>query len=234
MTTSRFAALAAVSLVCGGLAATPATAGQTELATPGGTFTVKVTSLREARFHTVVRQEHDFSCGSAAVATLLTYHYHHPISEHETFAAMFEVGDRQAIQKYGFSLADMQRYLAVLGYRADGFRVSLDTVAEVGVPAITLINTKGYNHFVVLKGIKDGDVLVGDPAAGLRAIPRPEFEAMWRGGIIFVIRDEVDTARHTFNRADEWMVRRKAPFGTALDRQGLATFTTMLPGLFEF
>ncbi len=227
------AMLIAASILCGGAAVHDALAGEVGFDGVGGTFTVPVLSLKESQFHTVVRQERDFSCGSAALATLLTYHYGRPIAEDVVFRAMFEAGDRAMIQKQGFSLADMKKYLAGIGYQADGYRLTLDKLAEAGVPAITLINTKGYNHFVVIKGIKDGDVLVGDPAAGLKVIPRREFEAMWVG-ISFVIHDDLDTARRQFNRSDEWMVRRKAPMSAALDRQGLSTFSAMLPGLFAF
>lgn len=230
MTARTLAATAAFVILA---AACPALAGEAVLATAGGTFAVAVTSLREARFNSVVRQQHDFSCGSAAIATLLTYHYGRPTSEQEAFQSMFETGDQDAIQRFGFSLFDMQRFLASKGLRSDGYRVELDNLAEARVPAIVLIDFKGYSHFVVVKGIEGGDVLVGDPALGLKAVPRAEFEAMWKG-VIFVIRDEIDQARATFDQREEWAVRRKAPFGTALSRQGLATFSTALPGLFEF
>jgi len=226
----RFLLLGALAAL---VSAPPVQAAETMLTFAGGTVTVPVVSLREARFQSVVRQEHDFSCGSAALATLLTHHYNRPTKEAEVFEAMFATGDQQAIQRFGFSMADMQRYLASLGLRSDGYRVGLDKLAEAGVPAITLINTKGYNHFVVIKGIKDGDVLVGDPAMGMKAMPRAEFEAMWQG-VIFVIHDDLDTGRSGFNRSEDWAVRRKAPFGTALSRNGLATLSVMLPGLREF
>lgn len=211
----------------------PAMAAETRLPVPGGSLTMAVTSLKEARFQSVVRQEHDFSCGSAAVATLLTHHYGRPISEEQAFRAMYDAGDHAAIRRYGFSLADMQRFLATLDLRSDGFRVTLDKLIEVGIPAITLINTKGYNHFVVVKGVRGGEVLVGDPALGLKAIPRAEFEAMWQK-VMFVIRDDIAAGRAGFNADAEWAVQRKAPFGTALNRRGLSTFSIALPGLFEF
>jgi predicted double-glycine peptidase len=213
--------------------AAPAMAAETTLSFAAGTVTVPVVSLREARFRSVIRQEHDFSCGSAALATLLTHHYGRPTGEAQVFEAMFAAGDQQAIQRFGFSMADMQRYLATLGLRSDGYRVGLDKLVEVGVPAITLINTKGYNHFVVIKGMKGGDVLVGDPAMGLKAVPRTEFEALWQG-VMFVIHDDIERGRDGFNRPEDWAVRRKAPFGTALSRNGLATMSVMLPGLHEF
>lgn len=227
MTSRLLGALAALVL------AGPAMAAETTLSFAGGTVTVPVVSLREARFRSVVRQEHDFSCGSAALATLLTHHYGRPTSEAQAFEAMFANGDQPTIQRQGFSMADMQRYLAAQGLKADGYRVGLDKLAEVGVPAITLINTKGYNHFVVIKGIKGGDILVGDPALGLKAVPRGEFESLWQG-VMFVIHDDIDRGRDGFNRPEDWAIRRKAPFGTALSRNGLATFSVMLPGLHEF
>ncbi|MBI5164768.1 MAG: hypothetical protein HY985_12805 [Magnetospirillum sp.] len=49
-----------------------------------------------------------------------------------------------------------------------------------------------------------------------------------------ILGDDLDLAHQRFNQDAEWAVRRKAPFGTALNRQGLATFAVGLPGLFEF
>lgn len=230
MTARIPAALAAIFLVW---LSAPALAGQALISTAGISATIPLTSLKEARFQRVIRQQYDFSCGSAAIATLLSYHYNRPTTEEQAFRSMFEAGDPEAIRKSGFSLADMQRYLDTLGIRSDGYRLSLDKLAEIGIPAITLINTKGYNHFVVIKGIRGGEVLVGDPALGLKSIPRAEFETMWQN-ILFVIRDDIDPAREAFNRGEEWAVQRKAPYGTALSRHGLATFSIALPGLNEF
>jgi predicted double-glycine peptidase len=207
----------------------PATAGEVGLYRgAGGHFNVRATSLKEARFRTVVKQMYDFSCGSAALATLLSYHYDQETSETEVFRAMFEGGDRERIARLGFSLLDMKTYLAGRGLRADGYRVGLDTLARVGVPAITLIETNGYKHFVVIKGVRGDDVLVGDPAAGLRIYSRERFDEIW-GGIVFLIRDEASTGRASFNRDQEWRFRPRAPLGTALAESSLASFTTLMP-----
>jgi predicted double-glycine peptidase len=152
-------------------------------------------------FRTVVRQQHDFSCGSAALATLLTHHYGRPTEEAEVFEAMWNAGDQARIQQRGFSLLDMQRELATLGFQADGYRVSLDALEDADSPAIVLIETNGYRHFVVVKGLRDGQVLVGDPSAGLLIYPRADFEALWNG-VIFVIHGEETPG--AFNRQAEW------------------------------
>src|SRR5690348_2263062 len=77
----------------------------------GGAFKVPVVSLKEERFRATIRQQYDFSCGSAALSTLLTYHYNYPVSEQAVFAEMFQRGDRQRIQRQGFSLLDIKMFL---------------------------------------------------------------------------------------------------------------------------
>ena len=60
------------------LAAVGGTAGAQSaqlLSTGAGDMQVPVTSLRQARWSGTLLQQYDFSCGSAAVATLLTHHY---------------------------------------------------------------------------------------------------------------------------------------------------------------
>lgn len=196
----------------------------------GGAVTVPVVSYQARPFLTVVRQEHDFSCGSAAIATLLTYHYDRPTTEREAFEAMYAVGDKAKIQREGFSLLEMKTYLESLGYQADGFRVSLDKIAHVGVPVIVLIETRGYKHFVVIKGLLDGRVLVGDPARGVEVMSQADFLQLWKDGIVFAIHNADAVGRQHFNLAAEWKLRPAAPVGSGLDRTGLASFTVMLPG----
>jgi predicted double-glycine peptidase len=197
----------------------------------GGTFTVnKVTSLKEARFRSTIHQQYDFSCGSAALATLLTYHYQDTVTEPEVFKWMYENGNQEKIRREGFSLLDMKNYLEAHGYNADGYYASLDRLAEAGVPAITLINIKNYRHFVVVKGVTDKKVLIGDPSAGVKIIPRGEFEKMWNG-LVFIIRNKNILSKDNFNRMAEWRgVREKAPLGTALITTDLANITMLLPG----
>lgn len=197
----------------------------------GGSFTVgKVTSLKEARYLSTVHQQYDFSCGSAALSTLLTYHYQDSVSEQEVFLWMYNHGDQAKIRREGFSMLDMKHYLEANGYRADGFYVSLDRLADAGVPAIVLINIKSYNHFVVVKGVTDKRVLLGDPSAGIRIMQRDEFTKLWNG-LVFIIRNRNILTQNNFNRMDEWRrVREKAPLGLALRDSALANITMLMPG----
>ncbi|MEX0921960.1 MAG: C39 family peptidase [Rhodovibrionaceae bacterium] len=215
----RIGAVFAAAVLC--LQATPSEAGETRVTVGGGSFNVPVQSMREARFSRIVLQRYDFSCGSAALATLLSYHYDRPVSEREVFFEMWKAGDQEAIRTKGFSLLDIKKYLASLGLPSDGFRVGLDKIAEVGVPIIALIDLNGYRHFVVVKGIRGNSVLVGDPAIGLKVWSIEEFEAMWNG-IAFAIRSEGDLAKANFNRAEDWRVKEQAPVSSAAARDAVS------------
>lgn len=203
-------------------------AGTTRAIDNGGLFTIQTTSLKELRFKNTIRQQHDFSCGSAALATLLTYHYDDPVTEETIFKVMFERGNKEKIQRDGFSLLDMKRYLEANGYHADGYITTLDKVEKVGIPAIVLINNGGYLHFVVIKGIDAEKVLVGDPATGTRTIARDDFEAIWNK-LVFVVHDKKKVALSSFNREADWKVREKSPLGNALSRESLGLFSLLIP-----
>jgi predicted double-glycine peptidase len=194
-------------------------------------MSLKELRLREA-FRTTLRQQYDFSCGSAAVATLLTHHYGLPTSEEAVFRAMYEGGDQKRIQREGFSLLDMKRYLEAKGFEADGFEASLDKLAEARVPAIVLVREHGYNHFVVIKGVANGKVLFSDPASGTRILPRQQFEGIWYGGVLFVIRSHREAVR--FNVAGDWVIGRRAPITDGIDRSGIGSMMLMLPGANDF
>ena len=126
-------------------------------------------------------------------------------------------------------MLDMKRYLDSIGLRAEGYKVSLDKIAQVGVPGIVLIKTHGYLHFVVLKGIRGGQILVGDPALGTKLMSRSAFTEMWNG-IFLVIVGDMKQAKSEFNRREDWQVHVAAPIGVALTGSDLATMTMLLPG----
>lgn len=189
----------------------------------GHTYTLHIATLKEVKYRDTIHQKYDFSCGSAAVATLLTYQYDFPVNEQVVFEQMYAHGDRRKINKEGFSLLDIKMYLESIGFDADGFHASLDQLQQANLPAIVLIEDRGYHHFVVIKGVRYGRVLVGDPARGTRAIPLDHFGELWKNGLVFVIHNRREFAR--FNSDKDWRSAPLAPLGTGIDRRGLDTIT---------
>ncbi|WP_022681637.1 C39 family peptidase [Sphingobium bisphenolivorans] len=203
---NRLKALA-LALLLAGCAGVPD--GSTGLNVGRTDFTMPVRSMAERRFLTVVRQQYDFSCGSAALATLLHFHYGDSQTEKSVFVGMWRDGDREQIRKQGFSLLDMKRYLAARGIGSDGYQVSLQQVASTRIPGIALINMNGYMHFVVVKGIEKGQVLIGDPSLGIRLIPVRKFQAMWND-ILFVINEKPELAKASFGTDSDWALVARA------------------------
>jgi hypothetical protein len=136
---------------------------------------------------------------------------------------MYAHGNQQKISKEGFSLLDIKEYLGANGFDADGFEVPLAKLQQENLPAIVLIDEKGYHHFVVIKGIRDDRVLVGDPARGTRTMPIRQFNELWKNHLVFVIHNRRSLA--VFNNPADWHVAPIAPMGQGIDRSGLGTLT---------
>ena len=212
----------------------PVLAGSVTLDLDGGVYQIPVSSVKERSYQTVMKQQYDYSCGSAAVATLLRYHYNFSLDLEDVFEKMYTNGNEEQINELGFSLLDIKNYLQSEGFQAEGFRLTLDRfLEEARVPAIVMIKTDGYRHFVVLKGAKDNKVLIGDPASGLKSMSRKQFESVWEG-IFFIITNDAATGRQAFNRDDEWAMMVKAPITEAARPADLGSFTLSLPGVNDF
>jgi predicted double-glycine peptidase len=195
---------------------------------------VQVMSWWEIPFRSVLRQQHDFSCGSAALATLLTYHYQRPLTEREAFVAMWKVGDREAIRNVGFSLLDMKAYLESLGYRTVGLRLRSEQLARLKRPVIALINMNGFKHFVVVKGVRDGRVLLGDPMLGLTEYAFADFEKLWNGIALAIVLDPPGVVP-TYNIASDWGPWSQAPMevGSGGLRIAVGDVTNYLPPIYQ-
>lgn len=225
--------LGAIALT-GGLAPVQAATQYLDLGLGGVAVSVSVESFQEQKYKTTIAQEHDFSCGSAALATLLSYNYNTPVSESDVFDEMIANGDKKVISESGFSLLDIKNYLTRHGLDSNGYRAPLEKLAEVRLPAIVLINVRGYRHFVVLEGIRDGRILLSDPAIGIRTEPVGVFESEW-SGVFFLVLSNVDQAQQGFNSTQKWATAPGPPTDLTRYAVDLATLAqpTML-GLGRF
>lgn len=151
--------------------------------------TQPVLSLREVRQQRVVMQRWDLSCGSAALSTVLTYDHGDPVSEALVVTAILRRGDPVRVRaRGGFSLLDLKRFADGRGYQSNGYaRVTIKQLVKLA-PAIVPTVIGGYPHFVVFRGVREGRVLLADPAYGNRTMSVEQFEATWPNRIAFIIR----------------------------------------------
>jgi uncharacterized protein len=198
----------------------------------GANYSVKVMSWVDIPFRSTVRQRFDFSCGSAAVATLLSYHYGKPTSEQQPFAQMWKAGDQAVIKKAGFSMYDMKMYFESIGLRAEGYRMNVDGLRKANRPAIVLLDLNGYKHFVVVKGVRGNTVLVGDPIRGLHQYQAAEFQKSWNGIALAIVNDATREPPK-FNLARDWGPWSTAPLDENAQVANVGNVTTHLPQIYQ-
>ncbi|MCL4684453.1 C39 family peptidase [Myxococcota bacterium] len=188
--------LAGAGLLAGCMWPLPPGDAAYDLPTGFGSMSLRtqVESVRERRFRNIVPQKLDYSCGAAALATLLKFHYDEPIEEADVVLEMLKIGDVERIQREGFSLLDLKHYADRRGFETKGFRIKPEVLERLAIPSITLINTRGYLHFVVLKGARDGIVYLADPALGTREMGFDEFVEDWEGIVFFVAAERDGTS----------------------------------------
>ncbi|MEC7119490.1 MAG: C39 family peptidase [Pseudomonadota bacterium] len=155
---------------------------------------VQVKPLVEGRFRGIVRQQYDYSCGSAALTTLLNGYLGTTLGEREILDGMLRYGEYdRIIERRSFSLLDMKRYVTALGYDSGGFRGEFEDLIGLDKPAVVPIAYAGFKHFVVYKGYRDGRVFVADPALGHLSFSASQFQQIWDNNTLFVIMPTATT-----------------------------------------
>ncbi len=158
----------------------------------GGVIHKNLISMRELKFIDMVPQHTDFSCGAAALATILKYAYNQDLTEENVIEGLLKVSDQELVRQKGFSLLDIKNYTQSIGMRGRGYNVTPAALERVHIPTIVLLNYKGYKHFVVLKKATADKVYIADPALGNRVMKREDFDADWNGIIFAVVGQGFD------------------------------------------
>ncbi|MCI0150820.1 C39 family peptidase [Paraburkholderia sediminicola] len=156
-------------------------------AAAGVPFSVNVHSIRDLRYDHIVAQRFDYSCGSAALATLLKYGYGIDIPEPEMIRRMMAFSTPEVVVKNGFSMLDMKKFVETIGLRGRGFRVTVEALYHLQIPVLVLINTDGYEHFVIVKHAENGRIFIADPALGNRIVMEDDFVRKWNGLVFAVV-----------------------------------------------
>ncbi|OWW21036.1 C39 family peptidase [Noviherbaspirillum denitrificans] len=149
---------------------------------------VRIEPYSQLKFQNIVRQAYDYSCGSAALVTLLVNYLGLDVNEQQAMEGMLERGEKEKIiERRGFSLLDMKRYVASLGIESGGFRAEVKDLLALDHPAIVPIDYAGFKHFVVFRGIRDELVYLADPSAGNIVLSVDEFASLWDRNTLFVL-----------------------------------------------
>ncbi|RYY80608.1 MAG: peptidase [Moraxellaceae bacterium] len=149
---------------------------------------VQVKPAIEQQFRGIVKQAYDYSCGSAALTTLLNGYIGEKLTEQETMNGLLRYGEYDRIvERRSFSLLDMKRFVTALGYNSGGFKGQFSDLEKLDKPAIVPIAYAGFKHFVVFKTYRDGRVFVADPALGNLSFSADHFQEIWDNNTLFII-----------------------------------------------
>lgn len=188
---------AAVALcACAAIWSAPLWGGDSQVVVNAGTARMQlpVVSLRAQRDAGVVKQRHDYSCGSAALATLLSYGLDDAVDEEALLRSLIDplsAEELAALQDKGLSLRALQQLARERGHKAQGFRVGASQLAKLTRPVIVFVKPGGYGHFAVLKGLRGDRAYLADPSIGNLRMPLYRFLDMWADeagqGVILVV-----------------------------------------------
>jgi len=141
------------------------------LSTPSAAGELPIRTWKQQRDASIVKQEFDYSCGAASLATVLQFFYGAKIGEEDLLTAM---GKEEAA-----SFADMARVLPHFGFKAVGVAMSVEQLSQLKIPVLLHLRFRGQEHFSVLRGIGNGAVWLADPSWGNRRLAIGRFREMW-------------------------------------------------------
>ncbi|MDQ0140865.1 C39 family peptidase [Cupriavidus necator] len=130
-----------------------------------------VRSWKTMRDEGVVKQQYDYSCGAAALATLLQHYYGEAVSEADVL--------QQIAAKGPATLSSLSAAARHFGYEARGYALSLEALRQVNLPAIVFLHVGNDNHFSVLRSIDAHAVALADPSLGNRIYSATDFLRLW-------------------------------------------------------
>ena len=144
-------------------------------------------SLQAIRWAGVVKQDLDFSCGIASIATILKYHFgEEDVTEKKLLEDFFEKLSEEELGEVfekGASLAQLGDLLLDKGFVIRNWELSIEELQKQtgAVPAIVYLETPHFRHFAVVRGVSEYQVWLADPARGNVKLTIDGFLTEWKG-----------------------------------------------------
>lgn len=168
----------------------------------GQRFDLPVKTLKDLRNRQLLRQQYDYTCGSAALATILNHQYGVRVTEDAVINGIMAMGkSEEEAREEGFSLLDLQKYVESLGFKGTGLgKMEIKDLMAYRVPSVVPVNFGGYQHFLVVRDVKGEWVYVADPAFGNGRVPVKKFEQLWDRRVAFYVLPHEESPEPLVNR----------------------------------
>lgn len=164
--------------------------GRSVVRDPSFRFAAPVTSWQEIKNRNVVMQQRDYSCGAAALATVLRYYWGYDVDEATVLDVVESVLSAEQLrdrEETGLSIADLEDAAIEMGYRATTGTLEYKNLVDSKVPLIVVVDLGGTNHFVVFRGVVADCVFLADPIRGNVRITAETFRKTWLENAVLVV-----------------------------------------------
>lgn len=171
---------------------------------------VDVKSWIKIKNQHLTRQNHDYSCGSASLSTILTHYYKQDITEKEILDAVMNMKgltENSSLEEYkkanGLSFLDLSIFAFSKGFRAIGLALDMESLKKLKIPVILYVKIRNSEHFSVLKGMDEKYAYLADPSFGNTKIKLSKFKEMFYqrddlrhpGKVLAIFPPKVDTTK---------------------------------------
>lgn len=149
-----------------------------------------VVSWTDLQRRHVVMQQRDYSCGAAALATLVTHYLGDPRDEDyflEQLDAILKPDEVRDRVENGLAMSDLRRVAVRSGYEAGVAKMTLEKLFEAKVPLLVGIDIDDFKHFVVYRGFDGYWVYLADPIRGNIRVPASDFQDQWQKNLALAI-----------------------------------------------
>lgn len=141
-------------------------------------------SWKELNEQAVIMQQYDYSCGAAALATLMKYYFQKNVTEKSLLDHVkktLTAKEYIVVEEQGLSFLELEKVSQSLGYQSASVRLQPSALKELAGPVIVYVSTKDYRHFAVFRGVREDRVFLADPSRGNLIMTIDEFLKEWKG-----------------------------------------------------
>jgi predicted double-glycine peptidase len=185
-----FTGIAAASILAAASSGLKAQVYSTPIRDRDHRFEKDVYNWKQLKEVHIVMQKRDYSCGAAALATILKYYWGDNVTEDQILLVIEKLLTPEEMRdriKKGLAISDLRRAAVEMGYLSTIGTLTFQELAKSKAPLVVGISANGYDHFVVYRGIDYTYVYLADPIRGNIRLTHPVFVSQWQKNAALVV-----------------------------------------------
>ncbi|WP_221420358.1 peptidase domain-containing ABC transporter [Fulvivirga sp. M361] len=149
-----------------------------------------------------VAQHDSADCGAACLLSLIRYY--------NGDASLQKLKENAGTGKDGTTLLGLHQAAIQSGFDSQGYEADITDLIKHQDPMILhVVIDERLQHYVICYGYEDGKFIIGDPAVGVRMLPKKELDTIWVSRNCLALKPNKHfVQKETINRAKtQWILR---------------------------